>query len=481
MLRSSKLYRRWSIEMKRSGMFRSGERVATAVSGGPDSTLLLTFMKEFAREMGISVAVAHFNHRLRGSDSEADERFVARRAEDLGLEFFRGEADVASVARATRRNVEATARDLRYRFLFSLVNQRKVDKVTTAHTANDQAETVLLRLLRGAGARGLGGIYPVLDGKIVRPFLSLTRAEIESEIQTRRLEFRVDASNQDLHFARSRIRQILLPLLETSFNPAVVTLLSDLASRSRDDNAFLQQAASERAHFWRVRQGEEERIALRPLLEFHPAIQRRVLLDMIAASEGVRGVTSVHIEALRRFAGSSQSGKELVLPGGLRARKELEWLVIGGDTNLAIQEFSLAVRPPTEISLASLALKLRFVVSENLPDGAVEKGYNYTKAVRLDLDKVGEGLILRNCKPGDRFQPIGGRRALKLKELFLRQRIPAKSRKLWPVLVSNQQVVWVQGFPAAQDFAASDSTVHTLLIVQEESTSSAHSMPGRWA
>jgi tRNA(Ile)-lysidine synthase len=460
-------------------MLRCGERIAVAVSGGQDSILLLHFMKQFARETGISIAVAHFNHRLRGSDSEADEEFVARQAEEFGLAFFRGEADVARIARARRRNLEATGRDLRYRYFFALVNQHKVDKVATAHTANDQAETILMRLLRGTGTRGFGGIYPVLDGKILRPFLSLTRAEIESEIETHRLEFRVDASNQDLRFARNRIRQNLLPLLEANFNPRIVAILSDLANRSRDDDAFLQQAASERSRFWRVRQGNEEKMPLRALTEFHPALQRRVLRDMISSASGsLRGVTSGHLEALRRFAGSSQSGKELILPGGVTARKELEWLVIGSGPKRPVPEFSFSVRPPAEINVAPLALKLRFLVAENVPSGASEKEYNYNQAVRLDLDKVGDGLILRNWQPGDRFQPIGSRRALKLKELFLRHRIPAKSRKVWPVLLSNQQVVWAQGFPAAQAFAASDSTLHTLLIVQEEFTSIARSAEG---
>jgi tRNA(Ile)-lysidine synthase len=455
--------------MRRSGLLPPGERIAVAVSGGPDSVLLLDFVKQFSQETGISVAVAHFNHHLRGSDSEADERFVAHRAEELGLEFFRGEADVARIARAKRGNVEATARDLRYRFFFSLASQQKAQKVATAHTANDQAETILLRLLRGTGTRGLGGIYPTLDGKIVRPFLNLTRAEIESEIETRQLEFRVDASNMDLRFTRNRIRQSLLPLLATNFNPRIVTILSDLANRSRDDDAFLQQAASERARFWRVREGDEEKIALRSLIEFHPALQRRVLRDMVSSATGsLRGFTSTHFEDLRRFAASSQSGRKVTLPGGLAARKELEWLVIGSDAKVAVQEFCFAVTPPAEITVAPLALKLQFLVAENVPIEAAEKRYNYNQAVRLDLDKVGDGLILRNWQPGDRFQPCGSRRALKLKELFLRRRIPAKSRKLWPVLLSNQQVVWVKGFPAAQGFAASDSSRRTLVVVQEE-------------
>ena len=175
MARESQVYAKWSLEMTRSGLFRPGERVGVAVSGGGDSVLLLDFMTRFALKGGFKLAVVHFNHHLRGAESDADESFVRGLAGARGIEFFGGGADVARAARETRGNVEATARRLRYKFFFGLVNQGSLHKVATAHTASDQAETVLLRLLRGAGTRGLGGIYPVLEGSVVRPFLNLMR------------------------------------------------------------------------------------------------------------------------------------------------------------------------------------------------------------------------------------------------------------------------------------------------------------------
>lgn len=166
------LYARWSLEVRRAEFFRPGQRVGVAVSGGPDSVLLLHFMKILAGELGLTLAVVHFNHRLRGAESDGDEALVRGFAETLQLEYLRGEADVGRVARERRRNLEAVARELRYRYFFTLVDQGRLDRVATAHTANDQAETVLLRLLRGTGTRGLGGIYPVLEVKSFAPFLT---------------------------------------------------------------------------------------------------------------------------------------------------------------------------------------------------------------------------------------------------------------------------------------------------------------------
>src|SRR5690242_18547737 len=186
--------------MQRADLFRPGDRVGVAVSGGPDSVLLLEFMKHLAKQRGLALAVVHFNHHLRGQASDDDERFVEKCAREAGIEFIRSEADVQAVARDQRRNVEETARQLRYAFFVSLVAQKRLDRVATGHTANDQAETVLLRLVRGSGTRGLGGIYPKLEAGIVRPFLSLSREDVEEEIASRGLRCRIDSTNLETRF-----------------------------------------------------------------------------------------------------------------------------------------------------------------------------------------------------------------------------------------------------------------------------------------
>lgn len=460
------IYTRWSMEMRRIEFFHPGERVGVAVSGGPDSVLLLDFMKQLAREVGLHLAIVHFNHHLRGAESDADERFVRELARELAIEFIRGEGDVAQVAREKHRNLEATARDLRYRFFFSLINHSRLDKVTTGHTANDQAETVLLRLLRGAGTRGLGGIYPVLEGKVVRPFLNLTRAEIESELRKRKLDFRVDSTNRNPALMRTKVRTELLPLLQREFNPAVITLFKELSDRARDDEAYLEQQAWERSHPWRVREGAEEKIPLRPLVEFPPAIARRVLRQMIVAARGsLRGVTYLHIEALCRFAAEAQSGRRLTLPGGLGARKEFDWLVIGprfpGPEG---SEFAYAVEVPGEVSVPQLGLTFGFKI---VGQDDFRQAYNRLGVVSLDPLKLSGGLVLRNWRTGDRFRPLGSGKLWKLKELFRQHKIPFGQRSRWPLLESGREVVWVRGLPPASSVAASPTSKQVMIIGEQ--------------
>ncbi|MHB8652575.1 MAG: tRNA lysidine(34) synthetase TilS [Terriglobia bacterium] len=464
MSRQSETYSRWSLEMRRGGFFHAGDRVGVAVSGGPDSILLLDYMNQLARELGFTLAVVHFNHHLRGAESDADEHFVRERAGQLGIDFLPGQADVARVAREKRRNLEATARELRYRFFFSLVNQGRLDKVATAHTANDQAETVLLRLLRGAGSRGLGGIYPLLEGKVVRPFLNVTRAEVEQELEKRKLEWRLDSSNLNSKFRRNKIRKELLPLLQKEFNPEVIGALKELSDRARDDEEYLEGQARERARAWRVREGQDEKIPIRPLIEFPAALARRVLRQMILASRGnLRGVTYKHIEALRRFAHSAQSGRMLELPGGWEARKEFDWLIIAPEPRAkGKSDYCYPVQIPGEISIPQSGLTVHFKIvgSEGPP-----KAYNTSGWVELDLLKLSGPLVLRNWRAGDRYRTTGSRKVRNLKELFARRKIPPGQRKVWPVLVCGEEIVWVKDFLPASDVAASTDSKRIMIRV----------------
>jgi tRNA(Ile)-lysidine synthase len=463
MLGKSNAYSRWMKEVKRQGLLHPGQRIGVAVSGGPDSVLLLHFMRDLALEWGISLAVVHFNHHLRGAESDADEAFVRNLADSIGIAYICGEADVARVAREKKRNLEATGRALRYRFFFSLVDQGRLDKVVTAHTANDQAETVLLRLLRGAGTRGLSGIYPALEGKVARPFLDLTRAEIMREIDARKLGYRIDSTNLDSRLRRNKIRRELLPLLEREFNPAIIPLLKNHADRARDEEAFLEQQARERSRPWRLREGAEEKISVRALGGLAPAIQRRVLRQMLESlRQDLRGVAYAHIEGLLRFATSAQSGRSLGLPGGAVARKEFDWLILGSQS-VSDGAYAYPIEVPGEIAVPALGVAFRFKIVE--PQG-VPKAYNETESGAMDPRKLPHRLFLRNWRAGDQFWPLGSRKLRKLKELFRQRKIPRSQRMLWPVLECGKQIVWVRGFPPAAPVAAS-AECRAILLIEE--------------
>ena len=463
------LYARWALEMRRQELFHAGQRIGVAVSGGPDSVLLLHFMKMLASEWGLTIAAVHFNHHLRGAESDGDEALVRGLAEAMRIEYLRGEADVGRAARERRYNLEAVAREWRYRFFFSLVDQGRLDRVATAHTANDQAETVLMRLLRGTGTRGLGGIYPRARRQS-RSSVSRPDARRSGGGKLRRGDLPTASTPRTSTSACSGTRsgRELLPLLAQEYNPEIYSLLNQLADRSRDDEACLERLARDRAQPWRMREGKEERIAIRALLELPAALARRVLRQMLHAVRGSSlGLTHVHVESLRRFAAEAQSGKVQTLPGGVAARKEFSWLVVAPVAGETVKrDYSYPVTLPGELVVPELGSTFRFKI---LARGDPGRAYNLDKLAGLDPQKLAGEVVLRNWRAGDSLCPLGSRGTRKLKELFRERKIPENRRKDWPVMLCAGQIVWVRGFPPAKNAAATNQT-ERVLIVEEELT-----------
>jgi tRNA(Ile)-lysidine synthase len=462
---STDLYNRWLADTRNHPFAHAGDRIGAAVSGGPDSVLMLDFLARMAGEVGFQLGVVHFNHHLRAEESDGDESFVSELAKRYGVPFFRGEARVAEEARKRRRNLEATAREFRYKFFLGLIRQGKVDKVATAHTVDDQAETVLLHILRGTGTRGLGGIHRSLGNKVVRPFLGLTRAQIEEEIRTRDLPYRVDATNLDTRFRRNKVRRELLPMLVTEYNPEIKRLLSELATKAREDEAWLDQQARERAGAWRLREDDAEKISRTALRNMPPALARRVLRQMLSEVAGnLAGVTHRHIGDIYRFALESQSGKKLHLPRGLAVEIEFDWLIFSKQSrNGKRLEFVYNVEVPGALEVPEIGLGLTFKIVDAKD---TIRGYNGPEWPKLDPQKIPARLILRNWRPGDRYCPSGSQKNVKVKELFRRYRVPLGERTQRPVLDSEQGIVCVRGLPAAA-WAEVNKDSGRILVIRE--------------
>src|SRR5882724_1653799 len=242
----------------RQGLLHAGDRLGVAVSGGADSTALLRIMLELRRELGIVLSVVHFNHQLRGAEADTDERFVTQLAHRHELELHVGNGDVAAHAKRLHLSTEAAARQLRYRYFRQLFEEKKLNRIATGHTLDDQAETVLLRVVRGAGTRGLAGIYPQLlvngsQFSVVRPLLRVRRKLLEIYLKQVDQEWREDSSNRDLRHARNRVRHGIVPRLERSLNPAVREALAELADIARAEEEYWQkEVAGALPQVWQV-------------------------------------------------------------------------------------------------------------------------------------------------------------------------------------------------------------------------------------
>lgn len=327
--------RRLAEHLKESAWYHAGLRLGSAVSGGADSVALLMLMVDLRAKLGLVISAIHFNHQLRGKASEADEKFVAGLAERLGVTLHVGRADVAKKAKSEKANLEDSARRARYEFFERLAQQGVVDIVATAHTMDDQAETVLAHILRGTGIAGLAGIHPVA-GHVVRPLLGFRGEELRTFLRTKRQTWREDATNQDTARTRARMRKKLLPLLEKQFNPAVVEHLAALAERAREQASFVDHLADQVFQKNVTFDDRTARIglaeALNPLgmaqAETSEALKAKLIQKIIERIRQRRGqVSAGHIEAIIRLAKTAEAGKRLQIPGGIDVFRERHALV----------------------------------------------------------------------------------------------------------------------------------------------------------
>ncbi len=473
-------------------MSRPGDRIGVAVSGGADSVALLRIFEELAEQLGIRLSVLHFNHQLRGMESDADEQFVTALAAKHGLGSVAKREDVAAAARAKGWNLEDAARRLRYAFFRSTVEERQLARVAVAHTADDQAETVLSRLVRGTGPGGLAAIYPV-KGHVVRPLLGVRRSELRKYLERIGQPWREDVSNLDLLRLRARLRHQLLPILERELQPAIVPHLCRLARLAREDEAFWMALVRERLRVLVRREGH--RLGIRsadvaaPLAwigieqagEAQLALAQRLVRGMIGELRGdCRRLTAQHVEQVLHLAATSASGHSVELPGVV-VERNFDWLWFelaehgtlpkpraskeGAAANAGFVR-AVELGPAGEETVVGIPEIRRRFCLKVIDWPALERETSVEGA--LDRDLLRSPLMLRNWRPGDSFQPKGCRHVLKLKQLLREKSIAVRERRGWPVLTSAGALAWARGFPAAAQFAARKNTRAGVLIVEEE-------------
>jgi tRNA(Ile)-lysidine synthase len=313
----------------RHGLLKPGDRVGVAVSGGADSVALLRLLLELRSELGIVLSVAHFHHGIRGAEADGDAEFVAGLAKAHQLELHSGDGDSPAHARARQASLETAARELRYQFFARLLKSGKVDKIATGHTLDDQAETVLMKTLRGAGTRGLAGIYPALKSGLVRPLLGTRRRELEEYLRGLGQEWREDSTNRDRQHLRNRVRHELVPLLERDFNPEVTRVLAETAEVARAEEEYWQRETERLLP--EVCSEDGTSLKLKPLLAQPLAVQRRLVRATLEHAGA--GFDFRHGEDILRLAQKPKGAVELA--GGWRVVRGKNELLIGKQAEVA--------------------------------------------------------------------------------------------------------------------------------------------------
>jgi tRNA(Ile)-lysidine synthase len=493
--------------IRKQNSIRAGDRLAVAISGGADSVALLYLILQLRAELGIVLSVAHVNHRLRQRESEGDADFVAKLAAQHELELHRLDAAIPPKTKNHKSEIksaepvlglEAAARALRYDFFRQLARDGKVSKIATAHTLDDQAETVLLRVFRGTGIRGLAGIHPKIIfeehgkafGEVVRPLLGFRRAALQEFLREQGQAWREDSSNQDITFLRNRVRHRLLPLIKDEFGEAAIEHMSELAEIARAEDDHWQSAHPEvqpqpesggagvnhdttGVDHNRGGAASLPRLAIEPLLTLPLAAQRRLMRRWLEMNAPEIRVSFRVIEEALEFTRKTP-GKNLGLSARWNIRRERDELLLEWDT--ARPREGNAPYPPrapagdgqAAAQAPDYAYKLIVPGAVDVPElnARVEAQLVDTNSVSdetreqlFDIQRVPKRMVVRNWRAGDRFWPAHTASAKKIKELLNDRHATGHEKKLWPVAVAEDgEVIWLRDFAAPAEFQATSGS-----------------------
>ena len=447
----------------RHRMFEVGQRVGVAVSGGADSVFLLHALLELAPRWALEISVIHIEHGIRGAASLADAAFVAQLARTLELRFYVRQADVPAID----GNVEEAARNVRQRFYSELMAAGAVDRVSTGHTRSDQAETVLYRMVRGAGLGGLAGILPVTKEGLVRPLLGTDQSQIRAWLRERLIPWQEDETNRDLTYARNRLRHQILPQLREGLNPQLDAALAHMATLARDEEDYWE---AELARHLPPSAGAQP-VILRALqlTDASPALARRLVRRAMEIVKGdLRGIDFAHVERVMEMA-RSQEGHDRYQAPGLDICRSFGLMRVapGGCRWDENQEFSVAVEVPGSVELPGSAnrISLQVLDKEELTEACATVG-NELDWQRFSSGEGAPSLELRNWRPGDQYRRVGRSKAEKIKFFFQQERIPLWERRNWPIITYNEAIIWARRFGAAAEFARSPETRSVLQVAE---------------
>jgi len=437
-------------------MFNPGDSVLVAVSGGPDSVVLAHVLRSLAVEYPLRLAIAHLNHGLREEESDRDADFVAAFARHLDLPFYTAKKEVRVRRRGRQRSLEEAARKIRYQFFNDMAQRHGFNKIALGHHSDDNAELVLMFLLRGSGPLGLSGIPPVRDGKYVRPLINLKRSEILAYTTEKKLNFVSDSTNADPRFLRNKIRHHLIPELQHTYNPQIIETINRLASILREEDRWLD-ALLEPVFNRCVRTDDAGgiRLEISDLEPLGGAAKRRIVRKAIAAvKKDLRRITFSHIDAVLRLLETGTPGGSLSLPRGITAVLTREALLIlkgkihrfrsdGRPARPISRDYAYSIAGPGSLHIAEANATI--TLTEVGPDGWPDLQKNAGATAFFDMERLQFPLEVRNVRGGDRFSPLGVGGTQKVKKFFINRKVPRQDREKCPILLSRGKIVWVAG------------------------------------
>lgn len=444
--------------IKEWNMLTGGETVLCAVSGGADSMAMLHLLLDLKDELDLKLAVAHMDHGLRGAESRRDHDFVKALAGRLGVRFVSRRLKKGEVT-STGGSPQDAARKIRYAFFEEAASRCKADKVALGHTLDDQAETVLMRLMKGTSLSGLTGIPPVRD-IFIRPLIQTSREEVEKYLRSAGVSNVTDSTNLTPKYLRNSVRLELIPLIEKKYNPSIKESLARTAAILSVDDDFLEKAAVKVAGPAIIGRTEDKVVLDRKrLLGLHGALVSRVFLAAVRSLGRDGEIGAAHVDSFIEILKGKRPNASIDLPGGISARREYNRIIVSKETTSdGISERVLNVPGTTSMDGAGTIEAAISKPPKSFATGPMTAWFDYDA-----LLKAGE-LSARQARPGDRIVPFGLNGHKKLKDIFIDAKMPLPQRKRTPVVTAGGQIIWVAGLRQSSDFAVSKTTKKALRL-----------------
>ena len=421
-------------------MLRPGELIIVAVSGGPDSICLMDILACLSKKMDTTLVIAHYEHGLRPGEDTYETGMVREYARALNAPF---ETERASGLGLVSSSLEERARELRYDFLERIRKKHNAHKIAMGHNLNDQAETVLMRLLRGSGMTGLSGIPPVRDNTVIRPLIETGREDIINYLKSANLKYATDSSNRDNRFLRNKIRMELLQEM-LKYQPELIRILGNLAHNLRDENSFFESLTEK----WVDEKLEKDEsggsfLYIHSLKDLPDAFIRRIIRNIIRRHyRTLYAVRWDHVQDIIDLITNKKPNISINLPEGLVIRKEYNRLIFTSAT-ACTEFFSYAIGDRGEINIHEIGKTVMIEEFSNNGQAVVSDDANIAL---LDMDLLPYPLIIRGFQPGDRFIPLGMTGHKKVKNFFIDLKIPPAERKQIPILVKDDKIAWICGY-----------------------------------
>jgi tRNA(Ile)-lysidine synthase len=446
--------------IEKYNLLNKKDRVVVALSGGSDSTALLAALAQISKQLDFSIIVAHYNHGLRGTQSDEDEKYSQELAKKMGLIFVSGKMD--SKLQQKGVSPEDFYRQQRYQFLNKVAQDYNAQKIALGHNIQDQAETVLLNLLRGSGLEGLKGILPIREGKFIRPLIEVSKEEIIAFLNEAGISYCQDSSNENNIYLRNKIRLELIPYLKEKFNPKIEENLAQMAEILRQDDDFIRNSVQEALESTYI-QSLPDGISLN--IEYIkglvPSIRLRLFKEILESMIPEKnGFSFSNINALERLAQATESGKRISLPLAIVARREYDNIILTRDKICLKQvdyEYPVNIPGIIHVKETDRTISIEKTFRDKMDMQLKNKIY-------LDLDKIQQPIILRNRRDGDRFQPLGMKGQQKIKSLFINQKIPRNKRNEVMLLVDQNSVIWIENMHLSDRVKISPQTKNVISL-----------------